>query len=370
MSAAFYRSRRNVFDSLSKFSQSSIFKDEKYLHPDYVPTEILHRETEIKDIASSINRIVQGSNCENLMIIGPPGTGKTVSLRYLLDQLREYTQRVRGVYVNCWEYSTRFSILCRIAEDLGMFVPRRGVSVDEIMRTIGEGYLKNGLNGLIVVLDEFDRLFASFREESQVLYNLTRTTEIQGMNITVVTISNRRDILAYLDERIRSSFYPRVIEFKPYDSIALKDILKERARYAFYPNVLDEHVIPLCAGIGVKRGGDARVAIRTLWLAGRNAERKGKSKVTVEDVQEIKSEVDNIIFKEYHLGKIERKILNVLKKEGTVTSGQLYSKLSKLNITDRMLRYYIKRLREMGLISSEIRQVEGRGRTQYLSLKR
>jgi len=368
----FNQKRSNVITGSMRIREPKIFKDEQILKPDYVPDEILHRDKEISEIVASLQPLINSRTPENIFIFGPPGIGKTLSVKYVLRQLEEYTSRIRTVYINCWEYDTRYGVLSAICNDLGEILPRRGLSSDEVLSKLVEAYTRDNLKGMVVVLDEFDRLFYGIRDESNVLYDLARATENLNINISTISISNYKDILTRFDPRIKSSLVSHVIEYKPYDITALKDILRERARYAFYSTALDKEVIPLCSAIGVKSGGDARVALAALWLAGKEAENEGADKVTVEHVDMIRDRILPSVFnyaQKTELSEIEKKILDAIGDKEWV-SGQLYKRLKgmkRLKLTDRTFRNYIKRLHELGLIEySDARYPHGRGKTRLI----
>ncbi len=347
----------NLFDNFS--SEQTIFKNETVLMPDYLPTDILHREKEIKELVSSINVLIHGRKGENLFLIGNPGTGKTCCSKYVLTELEQHTQRILPIYINCWDHSSRFVILGLIANELGMLIPRRGISVDEVTEKIVEGFSKSSYKGIVVILDEVDRLFISKTGDKEVLYDLSRSKENLGVNISIIAISNNRDVLARLDDRIRSSLSPRSLEFKSYDSIALKNILKHRAKNAFYSDTLEEEVIPLCAAIGLNHNGDARISINALWKAGKDAEKKGQNKITIENVQNIKNSLKTEEEIKKELGKQldysifnknEQRILKILKKIKEIETSELYKKLKLTENEKRNVRNILDKFEKLNII--------------------
>ena len=83
---------RNIFDSTN--DPSLIIVREEFLMPDYVPDEVLHRHSEIDFIANSIKPLISKKSPENIFIHGKPGTGKTLSLKYVEKQLVAHTSSV------------------------------------------------------------------------------------------------------------------------------------------------------------------------------------------------------------------------------------------------------------------------------------
>ncbi len=346
----------NIFSSLD--DEEGVFKDERVLLPEFMPGELLHREAEIKEIALSLHAAAKGGRPGNILIVGPPGTGKTSCTKHVLNQLSEFSKRVLTIYINCWDLSTRHAILSEIAASLGEIAPRRGVATDEVTSRIKQFFAREKRT-VVIALDEIDRLSASLHGEESLLYDLARSGEVYGSEIGIIGITNDEGFLAKLDSRITSSLAQHRLVFKQYAPQELKDILNERSKLAFKRGSLEEEVVPLCAAIGFKRGGDARVSIATLWKAGKLADRKGSKTVKVEHVKEVaqeRAEHERIVL----LTPIEKKILELT--ENPITSGELYEKMKKEGVTDRTVRNYLERLEKVNLIETEVKADQGRTR--------
>ncbi|MEM0437735.1 MAG: AAA family ATPase [Candidatus Micrarchaeia archaeon] len=336
--------------------------NENVLLPEFQPERLPGREAEIEEIAHNFRLALDGRRPQNLLIHGPPGTGKTAVLKYVIGQLEEYSSKVRIAYVNCWNAGTRYGVLGEVARKVGFISPMKGTAVEDLLRRIAEISVKRGVY-VVVVLDEMDRLVAS--GHGDVLYDLSRMNEVYGAKVSIVGVVNDLGLVMSLDPRIRSSVISKDIEFKGYTAPVLKRILAERAKYAF--RAVDEEALGLCAAHAYKCGGDARLAISLLLTAGRIAEKKGARQLDVESVKEAasqKSFVPKQEKAEVVLGDVEKKIVDAL-KNGPVQSGELYKKLDSIN--ERTLRNYISKLIESGIIIAE--EADGKGKSRMLRLK-
>ena len=92
-----------IFDS---FDKNGVFKDKFILQTSYKPHEIPHRDTQVKQIASILAPVLRGERTSNLFVYGKTGTGKTLSIQYVQDELLKRAEKspefkLRIEYLNC-----------------------------------------------------------------------------------------------------------------------------------------------------------------------------------------------------------------------------------------------------------------------------
>lgn len=358
----------NLFARAS--AEHSLFKDERVLYTEFVPLQLPHRNQEINDLVYALKPAAEGKKPHNLFIFGTTGTGKTVTAKFVLNQLQEFSDRVKGLYVNCFEFNTRQMVLSELVNFLGMPVPRRGVSSAELHTKLLE-VLKNSKVIPIIVLDEADQLL--FRDGAELLYDVLRVNEMQKNFIGVMMISNDDTIPSKLEDRIKSSLAPDTIVFNPYSPEQLKDILKERVELAFHPEKIGKEVVNVAAAHAAKCGGDVRIAIEVLLKAGRLAEKNNSNLVEVEHVRAVLDSVEPVQLKKSlnFLTPAEKQILKLIAmEEGEMQSGTLYEKFSQttIGLSDRRLRELIARLEAMRLISIHPISMSNRGKSRGISL--
>jgi len=295
-----------IFDS---FEGNRVFKDKSLLQTNHRPEEIPHREEEIKQIASILAPVLRGEKTSNLFLYGKTGTGKTLSIQYVRDELmkrekKENDFKLRIEYLNCKlkkVSDTEYRILAELIKKLGGEVPSTGLPTETVYNRFID-MIDGEKQFLVLILDEIDQ--AVKKISSDFLYNLTRlNSELSKTQICVVGISNDLTFLEGLDPRVRSSLSEEEIVFAPYNAIQLQDILSKRSETAFKENSIQEGVVAKCAAYAAREHGDARRALDLLRIAGELAERAGSKKILLKHIDESNT-------------KIERdKILDVIKTE-------------------------------------------------------
>jgi cell division control protein 6 len=73
----------------------------------FIPTKLLHREDQLREIERCLKPALKNKAMENLFLIGPTGTGKTITIRWILES---HFKDV-SAYVNCWKYCTTHEVL-------------------------------------------------------------------------------------------------------------------------------------------------------------------------------------------------------------------------------------------------------------------
>ncbi|MDO8627003.1 MAG: AAA family ATPase [Candidatus Diapherotrites archaeon] len=360
--------KRNIFE---KIELHEVFKQESVLYPDFLPDKLPFREKEIDELVFCLKPLASGRKPLSALVLGRTGLGKTVSVKHVLGQLEDFTDKAKGLYINCYEFNSRYAVFFALLSALGRVVPRRGLAVDELYTALLEVMKKTDFVP-VIVLDEFDQLLQN-DEGQAVLYDLLRLPEQAGKGkLALIVLSNDFEIMSKLEDRVKSSFGAQEIIFNPYTPIQLKQILRERSDLAFQKNALDDEVINVSAAHAGKLGGDCRVAIECLLKAGRIAEKKNSSKVKIEHLQEAFELVQQTQGKKAlaFLDAEEKIILRILLEKSPIPSSELYEKfnsLSEKTFTPRTIRNFLYSLEKKQVISLD--QEKGLNKTLQISLK-
>ena len=305
-----------IFDSANK---EGLFKDKSILQSNYQPEIIPHRDEQIKQIASILAPVLKGERTSNLFLYGKTGTGKTLSIQFVRDELLKRVKensgfKLRIEYLNCKlkkVSDTEYRILAELIKKMGGEVPATGLPTESVYNKFIE-IIDSEKQILVLILDEIDQTVKKI--SSDFLYNLTRlNSELSKTQMCVVGISNDLTFLDGLDPRVRSSLSEEEIVFHPYNALQLQKILTKRANDAFKEGVVQEGVIAKCAAYAAREHGDARRALDLLRIAGELAERENSKKILVKHLDEANN-------------KLERdKILDVIRSEPKQFQLVLYS---------------------------------------------
>jgi cell division control protein 6 len=270
-----------IFDSAVN---NSLFKNKGVLQVKYTPESIPHREDQIKSIAGIFASSLRGERPSNLFIYGKTGTGKTLSVQYVQNELvkkaDELEVEVRFEYLNCKlkkVADTEYRILAALVQQLGGSVPATGLPTDQVWSRFIE-LIDSKKQLIIFIFDEIDQAVAKMGDSF--LYSITRLNqELSKAQISIIGISNDVTFLENIDPRVRSSLGEEEFVFPPYNAIQLQDILNDRCSKAFKDGVIEDGVIGKCAAYAAREHGDARRALDLLRIAGELSEREGKNKI-------------------------------------------------------------------------------------------
>jgi len=328
-----------------------------------------------------------GQKTSNIFIYGKTGTGKTLSVQHVADELLKRSKDskiLRVEYINCKlkkVADTEYRIFAELIKKVGGDVPATGLPTDQVYKRFIEIIEKNEEKLLIVVLDEIDQAVKKINDDF--LYNLMRlNSELSKTQISIIGISNDVKFLEMIDPRVKSSLSEEEMIFNPYNATQLQDILKKRAEESFKPGVVSEGVIAKCAAYAAREHGDARRALDLLRVAGEIAERSSNPRIEIKHIDEANDKVErdkilDIVEKatrQFQLVLYAIISLSNNNNEGIFT-GDVYNFYSevckKVNfeiLTQRRVGDIIAEFDMLGLINARVISKGRQGRTREIRL--
>ena len=376
-----------IFDS---FINQTIFKNKLIIQTNYTPETIPHREKQITQVASIIAPSLRLEKPSNLFIYGLTGTGKTLVVNYVKNELIKRTAKqnipLLIPYINCKlrkVADTEYRILAELLNKLGEKVPMTGLPTDQLYHRF-VNVIDSKKQIIIIILDEIDRAVKRIGDEF--LYNFTRlNSELNKAQISIIGISNDLKFIDNLDPRVKSSLSEEEILFPPYNALQLQDILKRRAKEAFKKGVVGEGVIEKCSAYAAREHGDARRALDLLRIAGELVERDGKNKIDLNYIDRAKEtiEADKILMavetqpKQFQLTLLAIiKLFKQLKsRDQPIFTGDVYNLYRELChktgtecLTQRRVSDIIAEFDMLGVINAKVISKGRYGRTREIRL--
>jgi cell division control protein 6 len=352
----------------------------------YIPEDVLYREEQLKEVANILAPALRMEKPSNLFIYGKTGTGKTLSVKYIIQSMQEIAFKnnikLKSIYLNCKlkkVADTEYRLIAQLVKEFGEEIPATGLPTDEVYNVFYQ-LIDQEKQIIMLILDEVDQLTKKIGDE--ILYNLTRiNSEMKNAQICLVGISNNLIFSENLDPRVKSSLSEEEMVFPPYNALQIQEILRRRVEKSFRSGVIQPGVVEKCAAFSAREHGDARRAIDLLRVAGEIAERNGSDKVELIHLDEAEYKIES------------DKILNVISTQPKQFQGVLYSillispqkkifftgeiyeiyksicKKSKLNVlTQRRISDILAEFDMLGVINAKIISKGRYGRTREVSL--
>ncbi|MFC1755029.1 Cdc6/Cdc18 family protein [Thermoproteota archaeon] len=291
----------------------SLFLNENALDYEFLPKILPYRESEQRYLATCIKPLLQSRNGKNLFVFGAPGIGKTAAMKFVFRDLEEETDDVVPIYINCWQKNTTYKIMLELCDILGVKFTHNK-RTDELFAIVKQILNKKTA---VFAFDEVDKL-----EDYDFLYSILE--EIYKKSVFLIT--NHEEWLDELDQRIKSRLLPEKVQFKQYNAVETKGIMKQRLDYAFVSGVWEDAAFEEAA-IKAAAFGDIRTGLYLLREAGNSAESHSSRKVLKKHVEEALSKMADFSTKNSDELEDETKVILDLVKENT---GQRIGDLFKM----------------------------------------
>ncbi len=354
-------------------AEETLFRDESVFTPAHVPADFSFRDDQLNELTLAVKPGLRGVNPVNALVTGPPGTGKTTAVKYVMSEIRESTSALVPVYVNCEDHATQFAVFSRIHEEVyGHKPPETGKPLEVVKEKIFSK-LKREDKSLLVALDEIDHLFAK-NIADKVLIDLLKTADSYGYGRVGVFGVLVDDVpIAGLSDKTRSVYNPTRISFPPYARGEMRDILAQRTHHGFYAGVMSDGVLDLVVE-KAQEHGDIRVGIDLLRRSAYAAERDASRAITADHVEGAYAAESRMLGLRRTLSALDeeaRAMLSILSSsaKGALSSKELHDTLNEERpISGKAYNQLVQRLEFYALVDSAYK-VGGRGRSRDIVLR-
>ena len=320
-----------------------MIRDARVLQEDHLPQEVVHRHSEMSQLAGALEPVVDGDRPQHALLTGPSGAGKTCIARATLDRLQEQVLDVHTAHVDCWLHTSDFRVLYKLLESIG--------TTYDIHRT-------TPLDELIQRLEDIEKPYLMILDEADQLDDLSLLRRLYAISqVTMILITNReRDLLDPLDNRLQSRLRSTEhVTFDKYTDEQLLSILTDRVEWGLEHDAVTEKQLQRMAKAS---RGNARDAIGILRSAARRAERDNVSCIRDEDIKaaipETRSELRQKSLN--RLSSHQLAVYQVLRDEDELMPKEIFTRYKKC-IEDpkskRTVRKYLGKLEQYNLIESD-----------------
>lgn len=380
------RDVQTIFQEFVK-KKNQVFNERNILTSHFAPKTIPYRDKQINTLASILAPSLKNSRPSNVFIYGMTGTGKTLVVKYVGEELENMssqgTNQIKVLYINCKMRKvadTEYRLIAELTRMLGKDIPITGLPTKHVYQMFFD-ILDSKKQCIVVVLDEVDFLVEKMGDSF--LYNFTRINqELSNAMVSIIGITNDLHFIDILDPRVKSSLGEEEILFPPYNALELQEILKQRSITGFIDGVLSPEVIPKCSALAAQEHGDARRALDLLRIAGEICERENGTKISEEHVNKALEKIDYDRIFEFvkTLPKQTKLVLWAVIKlvdmnQEDIQTGDVYSiyedkcKSCGLHpLTQRRVSDLISELDMMGIINAKVVSMGRYGRTRKISL--
>ena len=261
-------------------NDETLFKNIEVFDNYFVPEEFKYRDTQIRSLGICISPALRRAKPSNALLIGSTATGKTTSIRFLLNELREHRDKIIPIYVNCEIYNTEYKILSEMYKKMfGYSPPISGLPSSELFNEIFSHLSKKSMV-LLIVLDDSEIIFD---KSNSIIYSILRGYEVYPNIKAAVWCITHKNLMHMLNDKTRSIFSPEVIEYKKYTNKEIIDILTKRAEYGLYEGVISKDLIEIIA----ENCFDLRYAIEYLKRAAMLAESDASRKINEKHIKKV-----------------------------------------------------------------------------------
>jgi cell division control protein 6 len=369
--------------------RQSLFVDEGVLEPDWHPEGIKHRDGELMLMSRLFLPLLDNpfSRSQKIVIQGNVGLGKTIITqsfaKMMLASAKKRNINLKYIHVNCRLDRTNFKVMATILKGLGVNIPKRGFSAEELLEALKQWLVSNEVH-LVLTLDETNYLESHNHTRSfDLLYSLTRLNDSNmgaKHHLSLIIIVRHLSMLSGLDGSTLSTLQGNVITVKPYNRNQILDILMDRIFLAIKSGVVPIEIAESIADV-VMNDSDIRKGLVILKNAVYEAMNHNVGFLTIEMVRSAQRNTipsiqdqalsclglqDLIILdaiaqalQTHHSIKVQTMQFRPIYEELCIKFGQIPRSTTQV-------WEYLQNLKNLGVVKITVGSKKTRGRTSYI----
>jgi Cdc6-like AAA superfamily ATPase len=305
---------------------------------DHVP-DLVCRDEELTMLENALQPVTYGDPAKDVLVHGPMGVGKTVTSKFMLDQLRASDADFDSRYVSCLDHDGEHRELLKSVVDP---MVSNTTPIDSFSKSKLRDELRDAIDRpYLVVVDEADSLVG---DAKFFLYDLYETSQLS----VVLVANSQTEFLASLRDhpKIYDRFKrPLSVHFDRYDECELAQITQQRVRAGLRQSAVGDGVVETIAIVA----SNARDAIQILQSAATRVGDYGK--LERRDVVEAVPEAREILLERAlsRLGDHPNVLFDILDERGPLKFGPLkaaYEDRVENPRTRSSVNRYLSKLRE------------------------
>jgi cell division control protein 6 len=258
----------NLSNQIQKWNpkdSSQILAVKAALHLSAVPTTVICREEELKNVFEFCKMCIEKKKVGSMYVCGCPGTGKSLLLEKVKCLSIEWAKEVgmpppTSVVVNCTSLTNTSDIFAKILEQCQ---GKKKCSANsspflELKSFLCEKKQSSAKKMLLLIIDEMDYLIT---KDQAVLYDLFRLPTFPNSHCMLIGISNAIDLTDRFLPKLQSlNCEPLVMTFRAYSKDQILKILQQRLM-GLTCQVFQPEALELCARKVAAASGDMRKAL-------------------------------------------------------------------------------------------------------------
>ncbi len=265
--------------------KETLFLDRDVFEMDFIPEIFRFREAQVTKIVSAIQSGLQGNSPVNLVIRGPPGTGKTTAINRIFSEIGASHEGIIPVYINFHVEGSKFGVFARIFEELHIqkSVPK-GQTIGPLIELIGKTISQREAV-LVACFDNADHHLPNHLLDDILssFLGLSKKYPKAKVGFLLMTSDMEVNLKVALDSCFTSDLKPDKIHFPLYQKKHMREILHDRIQAGLHPGVIPPGMLSFLVS-HIEPAGDVRAGIHLVKWSVMAAERAGRSSVTEADI--------------------------------------------------------------------------------------